>query len=47
MMKPQSALYQQMIDGWNNGSGDAFATPYSKDSDFIGFDGAYLKGRQQ
>jgi hypothetical protein len=37
-----------MIDGWNNnGSGDAFATPYSKDSDFIGFDGAYLKGRQQ
>jgi len=40
-------LYQQTIDGWNQGSGDAFAAPYSEDSDFVGFDGTYLKGRQQ
>jgi uncharacterized protein (TIGR02246 family) len=36
-----------MIDGWNAGNGDAFAAPYTYDSDFIGFDGTYLKGRQQ
>ena len=40
-------LYQQMIDGWNKGSGQAFAAPYTDDSDFIGFDGTYMKGRQQ
>jgi uncharacterized protein (TIGR02246 family) len=41
------SLYEQMIDGWNAGSGHAFAAPYSEDSDFVGFDGTYLKGRQQ
>jgi uncharacterized protein (TIGR02246 family) len=40
-------LYQQMIDGWNAGKGDAFAAPYADDSDFIGFDGTYMKGHQQ
>jgi uncharacterized protein (TIGR02246 family) len=40
-------LYQQMIDGWNAGRGDAFAAPYTYDSDFIGFDGTYMKGRQE
>jgi len=41
------ALYQQTINGWNVSNGDAFAAPYTYDSDFIGFDGTYLKGRQQ
>jgi uncharacterized protein (TIGR02246 family) len=36
-------LYQQMIDGWNAGNGNAFAAPYTEDSDFIGFDGMYMK----
>ena len=40
-------LYQQMIDGWNGGNGDAFATPFTDDSDFIGFDGTHMKGRQE
>ena len=40
-------LYQQMTDGWNKGSGQAFAATYTDDSDFIGFDGTYMKGRQQ
>src|SRR5919202_2228548 len=39
------SLYQKMIDGWNEGSGDAFAAPYSEDSDVVGFDGTYMKGR--
>jgi hypothetical protein len=37
-------LYQQMIDGWNAGNGDAFAAPYTDDIDFIRFDGTYMKG---
>jgi uncharacterized protein (TIGR02246 family) len=40
-------LYQQTIDGWNVGNGDAFAAPYADDSDFIGFDGTYMKGPQE
>jgi uncharacterized protein (TIGR02246 family) len=42
-------LYQHMIDGWNGSRGDAFAAPYpyTDDSDFIGFDGTYMKGRQE
>jgi uncharacterized protein (TIGR02246 family) len=41
------ALYQQIIDGWNRGSGDAFAAPFAEDADFVAFDGSYFKGRQE
>jgi len=41
------AIYQQKIDGWNSGNGKAFAAPYTEDSDYIGFDGTYLKGREE
>jgi hypothetical protein len=40
-------LYQQMMEGWNKGSGNDFAAPFTDDSDFFGFDGTYLKGCQQ
>jgi uncharacterized protein (TIGR02246 family) len=36
-----------MIDGWNRGSGDAFAAPFTDDSDFIGFDGTHMEGQEQ
>lgn len=42
-----AALYFQMIDGWNKGSGDAFAAPFAEDGDLVGFDGTHLKGRQE
>jgi uncharacterized protein (TIGR02246 family) len=41
------ALYQQLMDGWNAGSGDAFAAPFEEDGDLVGFDGTHLKGRQE
>jgi uncharacterized protein (TIGR02246 family) len=41
------ALYQQMIDGWNAGSGEAFAAPFSPDGHLIGFDGVHFRGREQ
>jgi len=54
LANPQSAdevavrtLYQQLMDGWNQGSSDAFAAPFAEDGDFIAFDGTHFKGRQE
>jgi uncharacterized protein (TIGR02246 family) len=41
------ALYQQSVEGWNKGSGEAFAAPFAGDGDLVGFDGTHLKGRQE
>jgi uncharacterized protein (TIGR02246 family) len=41
------ALLQQMIDGWNQGSGEGFAAPFAEDGDQVAFDGTRLQGRQQ
>jgi uncharacterized protein (TIGR02246 family) len=41
------ALYQQLMDGWNQGSGDAFAAVFTEDGDLVAFDGTHFKGRQQ
>lgn len=40
------ALLQQLMDGWNKGSGEAFAAPFAEDADFVAFDGSYFKGRE-
>lgn len=41
------ALLWQLIDGWNQGSGEAFAAPFADDADFVAFDGTYFKGRRE
>jgi uncharacterized protein (TIGR02246 family) len=42
------ALYQQLMDGWNQGSGEAFAAGlFTEDGDLVGFDGTHLKGCQE
>jgi uncharacterized protein (TIGR02246 family) len=46
-MKQRSMLYQQLMDGWNRGSGKDFATPFADNGDLVGFDGTRLKGRQE
>ena len=40
-------LYQQMVDGWNRGSGEVFAAPYAQDGVVVGYDGTYLNGRRE
>jgi uncharacterized protein (TIGR02246 family) len=40
-------LYQQLIDGWNQGSGAAFAAVFTEDGDLVAFDGTHFKGRQE
>jgi len=36
------ALYQQLMDAWNEGSGEAFAAVFAEGGDLIGFDGTHL-----
>lgn len=41
------ALYAQLMDGWNQGSGEAFAAPFVTDGDLVGFDGVRFHGREE
>lgn len=41
------ALYQQLMDGWNKGDGEAFATPFAEDGDLVAFDGTRFEGRRE
>jgi uncharacterized protein (TIGR02246 family) len=45
--KAISALYEQMMQAWNRGSGEDFAAPMAPDVDFVGFDGTWFKGREE
>jgi uncharacterized protein (TIGR02246 family) len=41
------ALYQELMDGWNRGSGTAFAAVFTDDGDLVAFDGTHFKGREE
>ena len=41
------ALLQKCIEGWNKGSGEAFAAQFAEDSDFVSANGMHIKGRKQ
>src|SRR5918998_3792772 len=41
------ALYQELMDGWNRGIGDAFAAAFTDDGDLVAFDGTHFKGRKE
>lgn len=41
------ALYRELMDGWNRGSGDAFASVFAEDGDLVAFDGTHFEGREQ
>lgn len=41
------ALYQDLMDGCNQGSGAAFAAVFTDDGDLVAFDGTHLRGREQ
>jgi uncharacterized protein (TIGR02246 family) len=41
------ALYLAAMDGWNAGSGDAFAAPFTDEADFVAFDGTRFHGRRE
>jgi uncharacterized protein (TIGR02246 family) len=41
------ALTKSLAEGWNKGSGAAFAAQFAEDADYVVVNGNYLKGRQQ
>jgi uncharacterized protein (TIGR02246 family) len=38
-------LYQELMNGWNRGSGETFAAVFTDDGDLVAFDGTHFKGR--
>jgi uncharacterized protein (TIGR02246 family) len=38
-------IVSQVCEGWNVGSGEAFAAPFAEDADYVIIDGRYIKGR--
>src|SRR3712207_406820 len=40
-------LYGELMDGWNRGSGEAFAAVFTEDGDLVAFDGTHFEGRAQ
>jgi uncharacterized protein (TIGR02246 family) len=40
-------LCQQLMDGWNRGSGADFAAAFTEDGDLVAFDGTRFKGREE
>lgn len=40
-------LYERLMNGWNQGSGGAFADVFTEDGDLVAFDGTHLAGRAQ
>ncbi|HZH31663.1 MAG TPA: SgcJ/EcaC family oxidoreductase [Pyrinomonadaceae bacterium] len=41
------SLVQKCVEGWNKGSGEAFAAQFAEDSDYVVVNGIHLKGRRQ
>ncbi len=41
------ALYEQLMEGWNTGSGEAFAAPFAKACDLVAFDGTHFTSRHE
>ncbi len=40
-------LYEELMDGWNRGSGEAFAAAFTEDGDLVAFDGTHFEGREE
>ncbi len=40
-------LYRQILDGWNQHSAEAFASPFAEDGEVIGFDGSQMIGQTE
>lgn len=38
-------LYRELMAGWNQGSGAAFAAVFAEDGDLVAFDGTHFQGR--
>ncbi|MBE9191800.1 SgcJ/EcaC family oxidoreductase [Gloeocapsopsis crepidinum LEGE 06123] len=39
------ALFEQLVNSWNQGAGDAYGELFEEDADYVAFDGSHTKGR--
>src|SRR5436305_249444 len=42
-----AALLDRLISAWNTGNSEAYGQAFTRDADFISFDGTYLRGRPE
>jgi uncharacterized protein (TIGR02246 family) len=42
-----SALYQELLDGWNQRDAAAYAALFAEDASVVGFDGSPMNGRTE
>jgi uncharacterized protein (TIGR02246 family) len=40
-------LYENVMDAWKRGNGEAFAAVFTEDGDLVAFDGTHFKGRRE
>ncbi len=40
-------VYRRLMEGWNRGSGEAFAAVFDEDGDQVAFDGTRFRGRRE
>ena len=38
-------IVSRVCEGWNGGSGEAFAAPFAEDADYVVINGIHIKGR--
>jgi uncharacterized protein (TIGR02246 family) len=38
------ALLLQVVEAWNQGSGEAVAAPFTENADFVAFEGTHIQG---
>ena len=41
------SLVRKCVEGWNKGSGEAFAAQFAEDADYVVVNGMHIKGRRQ
>jgi uncharacterized protein (TIGR02246 family) len=42
-----AALFDRLIAAWNSGNGEAYGQAFSRDADYVAFDGSHLRGRPE
>jgi uncharacterized protein (TIGR02246 family) len=44
---PLYELYRRVMDGWNQGSAEAFAAAWAEEGHLVAFDGSHFEGREE
>jgi uncharacterized protein (TIGR02246 family) len=42
-----AALFDRLIAAWNGGNAEAYGQAFSRDADYVAFDGSHLRGRPE